>query len=71
MLEALQSPKPAIWFPLNQFTQDYIVPMLCSKNLRVANPSYFSIGSVIVRERPSSAVSCGVYFTPCSNCILG
>lgn len=64
------SPKPTVRLPHNQFTEKYMAPTLRAQNLRVANPSYNSIGSKIVRRRPSSTVNCGVYIIPCSECEL-
>ena len=64
------SPKPTVRLPHNQFTEKYMAPTLRAQNLRVANPSYSSIGSKIVRRRPSSALNCGVYIIPCSDCEL-
>ena len=42
-------------------------PTLRAQNLRVVNPSYSSLGSKVVRRRPSSALNCDVYSIPCSD----
>ena len=65
-----RSPKTAVRLPHTQFAEKYMAPTFRVQNLRVANHSYSSVGSKVVRKRPSSTVYCEVYIIPCSDCEL-